>query len=190
MGREGFVERVFALRLKGLGKLTEFFEKEDKFLASLLRGSGVFELVEQVRQEPVVVKDQTDDFNFVEEDKTGEGREHVLLEHRGGWENHILDVLDSVCLVNFCQQFRVGDRDHLVELGHGLQIFPVSLGRLVAGLKLETTDNIEDGLFREHDLEQSIFVEKENVPEYLVQVMKTLRVLQIFTHVEDIEQFL
>ena len=80
------------------------------------------------------------------------------------------------------------------------------LGCLIARLELQTPNNIEDGVLGEHDLEQGVFVQKENIPEknrkleskmffqnqpkYLVQMMKPLHVLQIFTDVENIQKFL
>ena len=64
------------------------------------------------------------------------------------------------------------------------------LGCLVAGLKFKTAHNIKDRILGEHHFEQSIFVEEENIPEYLVEVMQSLGILQVLAHVEYVEQFL
>ena len=92
--------------------------------------------------------------------------------------------------MDFAQELVVGHGDDLVKLRHGLKILAMLLGGLIARLKLKTAHYIKDGILGEHHFEQSIFVEEEYVPEYLVKVMQTLGVLQVLADVENVEQFL
>ena len=46
----------------------------------------------------------------------GQSRQHVLLEHRGGRQNDVLDILDTVGLVNLLEQLRIADLDNLVKV--------------------------------------------------------------------------
>ena len=44
--------------------------------------------------------DEGDDLHLIEEDEGGESGENVLLDHRGCRQDHILNVLHTIRLVN------------------------------------------------------------------------------------------
>ena len=66
------VERVAALRLKSLRKLTKFLQEQNQFLPPVFRCFGVLEFVEQIGKEFFVFQDQADDLDLVEEHEAGE----------------------------------------------------------------------------------------------------------------------
>lgn len=62
----------------------------------------------------------------------------------------------------------------------------VRQGRIV----FKAADNIKDGILTEHQLKQGILVQQEDIFEDLIKMMQALRVLQVLTHVKNIQQFL
>ena len=48
-----------------------------------------------------------------------------------------------------------------------------------AWLKLQAADHVEDSLLAEHDLEERVLVEQEDVAEDLIQVVEPLHILQV-----------
>merc|ERR1719189_903379 len=57
-------------------------------------------------------------------------------------------------------------------------------------------DHVEDGLLAEHDLEERVLVEQEDVAEDLIEVVEPLHILQVLrehvrlTNSEDVEKLL
>ena len=63
--------------------------------------------------------------------------------------------------------------------GHGLEILSVPLGRGATRLELQTADHVEDSLLAEHDLEESVLVQQEDVAEDLVEMVQPLHILEV-----------
>ncbi len=162
--------------------LNDYYETLHVFLLSYLG--------EKLCEEFLVLLDECDDLHLVEEDERGQRRQHVLLEDRGRGQHHVLNVLDPVRLVDLGQQLRVVDLDHLVEVGDALEVLAVPLGPLLRRVVFQATDDVEDGVLREHQLEQGVLVEQEDVLEDLVQVVQAVPVLEVLAHVEHVEQLL
>ena len=53
------------------------------------------------------------------------------------------------------------------------------LGCGAAWLKLQAADHVEDRLLAEHDLEERVLVQQEDVAEDLIQVVEPLHILQV-----------
>ena len=53
------------------------------------------------------------------------------------------------------------------------------LGRGAAWLELQAADHVEDRLLAEHDLEERVLVQQEDVAEDLVEVVEPLHILQV-----------
>ena len=53
------------------------------------------------------------------------------------------------------------------------------LGCSTAWFKLQAADHVEDRLLAEHDLEERVLVEQEDVAEDLIQVVEPLHILQV-----------
>ena len=70
----------------------------------------------------------------------------------------------------------------LVKVGDGAEILPVPLGRRQRRVVLQAADHVEDGVLGEHQLEESVLVQQEDVLEDLVKVVQALRVLQVLGH--------
>ena len=79
---------------------------------------------------------------------------------------------------------------YLVELSDGPEVLPVPLGRGQAGIELEAANHVEDCVFGEHELEEGILVEEENVLEDVVEVVEALHVVEILAHVEQVQELL
>ena len=62
---------------------------------------------------------------------------------------------------------------------HGLEILSVPLRRGTARLELKAADHVEDRLFAEHDLEERILVQQEDVAEDLVEMVQPLHILEV-----------
>lgn len=50
---------------------------------------------------------------------------------------------------------------------------------------LEATHYIHNTVIREHNLKECCFVEEQNTPHNLIEVMETFSVVQILTHSEE-----
>lgn len=74
---------------------------------------GAFESSEQVSQESIVVTKVGDDVDLVEEQQGVENIEGGIVQHPG--KDHVLEVMQAVCLVDLCQDYRVFDLDDLLE---------------------------------------------------------------------------
>ena len=55
---------------------------------------------------------------------------------------------------------------------------------------LQTPYDVEDGVLREHELEERVLVEQEDVLEDLVEVVQALGGLQVLAHAEHVEELL
>ena len=53
---------------------------------------------------------------LVEHDERVKSRHHVLFKEGRGGENHLLDILHLVCLVDLCKQLRAIEGNHLSVL--------------------------------------------------------------------------
>ena len=62
---------------------------------------------------------------------------------------------------------------------HGLEILSVPLGRGATRLELQTADHVEDRLLAEHDLEEGVLVQQEDVAEDLVEMVQPLHILEV-----------
>ena len=62
---------------------------------------------------------------------------------------------------------------------HGLEILSVPLRRGAARLELQTADHVEDSLLTEHDFEESVLVQQEDVAEDLVEMVQPLHILEV-----------
>ena len=63
--------------------------------------------------------------------------------------------------------------------GHGLEILSVPLGRGATRLELQTADHVEDSLLAEHDLEEGVLVQQEDVAEDLIEMVQPLHILEV-----------
>ncbi len=55
---------------------------------------------------------------------------------------------------------------------------------------LQTPYDVKDGVLREHELEERVLVEQEDVLEDLVEVVQALGGLQVLAHTEHVEELL
>ena len=62
---------------------------------------------------------------------------------------------------------------------HGLEILSVPLGRGATRLKLQAADHVEDRLLAEHDFEEGVLVQQEDVAEDLVEMVQPLHILEV-----------
>ena len=62
---------------------------------------------------------------------------------------------------------------------HGLEVLAMPLGRGTAWLKLQAADHVEDCLLAEHDLEEGVLVQQEDVAEDLVEMVQPLHILEV-----------
>ena len=62
---------------------------------------------------------------------------------------------------------------------HGLEILSVPLRRGATRLELQAADHVEDSLLAEHDLEEGILVQQEDVAEDLVEMVQPLHILEV-----------
>ena len=62
---------------------------------------------------------------------------------------------------------------------HGLEILSVPLRRGATRLELQTADHVEDCLLAEHDLEEGVLVQQEDVAEDLVEMVQPLHILEV-----------
>ena len=62
---------------------------------------------------------------------------------------------------------------------HGLEILSVPLRRGAPRLKLQAADHVEDRLLAEHDLEEGVLVQQEDVAEDLVEMVQPLHILEV-----------
>ena len=69
--------------------------------------------------------------------------------------------------------------EYLVKPSHGLEVLAMPLGSGATWLKLQAPDHIEDCLLTEHDLEEGVLVQQEDVSEDLVEVVEPLHILQV-----------
>ena len=92
-----------------------------------------------------------------------------------------MDLGEELCVV---------DLDDLVEVGYRLEVLPVPLGRLQGRVVLEAADHVEYRVLREHELEEGVLVQEEDILEDLVQVVQSLGVLEVLGHLEHVEQLL
>ena len=69
--------------------------------------------------------------------------------------------------------------EYLVKPSHGLEVLAMPLGRGTAWLKLQAADHVEDCLLAEHDLEERVLVQQEDVAEDLIEVVEPLHILQV-----------
>ena len=53
------------------------------------------------------------------------------------------------------------------------------LRRGATWLELQTADHVEDGLLAEHDLEEGVLVQQEDVAEDLVEMVQPLHILEV-----------
>lgn len=113
----------------------------------------------------------TDNLNLVEEDEGGECGQEVLLKDRWCGQDDVLDVLHSVSLVNLLPQLRVRDRDHLLKLCCLGQEFPVPFRLNQRWVILKAAHHIHDTIVREHHLKEGCFIEEQDTPDNLIEVM-------------------
>ena len=69
--------------------------------------------------------------------------------------------------------------EYLVKPSHGFEVLAMSLWCGASRLKLQAADHVEDRLFAEHDLEERILVQQEDVAEDLIEVVEPLHILQV-----------
>ena len=69
--------------------------------------------------------------------------------------------------------------EYLVKPCHGLEVLAMPLRRGAARLKLQAPDHVEDCLLAEHDLEERVLVQQEDVAEDLIEVVEPLHILQV-----------
>ena len=62
---------------------------------------------------------------------------------------------------------------------HGLEILSVPLWRGATWLELQTADHVEDSLLAEHDFEEGVLVQQEDVAEDLVEMVQPLHILEV-----------
>ena len=62
---------------------------------------------------------------------------------------------------------------------HGFEVFAMPLGCGATWLELQAADHVEDRLLAEHDLEERVLVQQEDVAEDLVEVVEPLHILQV-----------
>lgn len=132
----------------------------------------------------------TDNLHFVEENEGGEGGQEVLLKHWGRRQYYVLDVLNPVGLVDFLPKLRVRDRDHFLKLSRLGQEFPMSFRLNQRRVVLEATDHIHDTVIWEHHLEKGGFVEEQDPPHDLIEVVQAFSVVQVLAYSEEAQQFL
>ena len=62
---------------------------------------------------------------------------------------------------------------------HRLEILSVPLRRGATRLELQTADHVEDCLLAEHDFEEGVLVQQEDVAEDLVEMVQPLHILEV-----------
>ena len=77
-----------------------------------------------------------------------------------------------------------------MKISDGLQVLSVFLGCLRCRVVLQAAHDVEDGVLGEHELEQRVLVQQENVLEDLVEVVEAVRVVEVLAHAEHFQELL
>ena len=114
-------------RLEILGDGATLLDEKNRFLLSKLSLGWVGENVEEIVEEVPVGLQVLDNIDLVEEDERVQHRKRRVIQNPG--QDHILEVLQAICLVDLAVYLFVLDLDDLLE--PPLVAQPLAMVRLV-----------------------------------------------------------
>lgn len=87
-------------------------------------------------------------------------------------------------------QLRVRDRDNLLKFGRLGQEFPMTFRLDERWVILKAAHHVHDTVVWEHHLKEGCFIEEQDTPDNLIEVMQAFPVIQVLAYSEQAQEFL
>lgn len=91
--------------------------------------------------------------------------------------------------MNLLPQLRVRDRDNLFKFSCLRQEFSMMLRLDLRWVILKAAHHVHDTVVWEHHLKERCFVEEQDTPDNLIEVMQAFPVFQVLAYSEQTQEF-